>query len=116
MGYISPCLDGGVVKGKAAEMPARCAIEGKCAPARRDVGGVDGLLGGHPASLVDASQVLLDVLIPPEQCRENMRFDALACSVSPFAPAGADSVEVKQGCRGGLGPSARFAAGCDQPA
>jgi hypothetical protein len=34
MVYIPPRPDGDVVKGKAAEMVARCAIEGKYAPAR----------------------------------------------------------------------------------
>jgi hypothetical protein len=32
--YISPRPDGGVVKGKAAEMAGRCAIEGECTAAR----------------------------------------------------------------------------------
>ena len=74
------------------------------------------LLGGHAAGVVDAAQVLLDQLIHPQTCGYNVRFDTLACSVSRFTPVGADSVAVKQGCRGGLDPIARSAAGCDQPA
>jgi hypothetical protein len=67
--------------------------------------------GGHPAGLVDAAQVLLDELIHPEKCGYNVRFGALACSVSRSTPVGGDSVAVKQGCRGGLYPSA-----CSAPA
>jgi hypothetical protein len=36
---------------------------GQWATARRVVGGVDGLLAGHPAGVVDAAQVLLNELI-----------------------------------------------------
>jgi hypothetical protein len=49
------------------EMAARGAIEGKWAAVRRGVGGVDGMLGGHPAGFVDAAQVLLDELTDPEK-------------------------------------------------
>jgi hypothetical protein len=84
---------------------------GQWAGARRGVGGVDGLLGGQPAGLVDAAQVLLDELIHPEKCWHKVRFDTLACSVSHSTPVGADSVPVKQDCRGGLYPSA-----CSAPA
>jgi hypothetical protein len=65
--------------------------------------------------MVDAAQVLLDEFIHPEKCGYNVRFDTLACSVSHSTPVGADSVQVKQDCRGGLYPSA-LSAGCDQPA
>jgi hypothetical protein len=57
------------VKGKAAEMTARCATEGKCAAARSGAGGVESLLAGHPAGFADAAHVLLDVLIHPEKCQ-----------------------------------------------
>jgi hypothetical protein len=67
--YISPRPDGGVVKGKAAEMAARCAIEGKCAAARCGAGGGGSLFAGHPAGFADAAHVLLDVLIHPEKCQ-----------------------------------------------
>jgi hypothetical protein len=63
-----------------------CHRRGQWAAARQGVGGVDGLLGGHPASLVDAAQVLRDELIQPEKYRQNVRFDALACSVSRYTP------------------------------
>jgi hypothetical protein len=45
-----------------------CHRRGQWAAARQGVGGVDGLLGGQPAGLVDAAQVLLDELIHPEKC------------------------------------------------
>ena len=40
-----------------------CYRKGQWAAARRGVGGVDGLLDGHPAA-----QVLFDELIHPEKC------------------------------------------------
>jgi hypothetical protein len=64
MVYISPCLDRGVVKW-TAETAGRSAIE---EANRRGVGGVDGLLAGHSAGVVDAAQVLFDELNRPEKC------------------------------------------------
>jgi hypothetical protein len=49
------------------EAAARGAIEGKYTAARRGVGGVDGLLAGHPAGLVDAARVLLAEVIHSEK-------------------------------------------------
>ena len=57
------------MKGKAAEMAARCATEGKCPAARRGAGGAGSLLAGHPAGFADAAHALLDVLIHPEKCQ-----------------------------------------------
>ena len=45
-----------------------------------------------------------------------MRFDTLACTDSRSTPVGADSVAVKQGCRGGSVSERVLSAGCDQPA
>ena len=57
-------LDCGVVERAAAETVARRAIEdGQYAGAGRGAGGVDGLLAGYPAGLVDAAQVLLHEVI-----------------------------------------------------
>ena len=66
MVYIWPCLDGGVMKW-TPEAAARGAIEGKYTAARRGFGGVDGLLAGHPAGLVDAARVLLAEVIHSEK-------------------------------------------------
>jgi hypothetical protein len=63
--YISPRPDGGVVEGKAAEMAARCAVEGKCAAAREaPAASIACSLG-----FADAAHVRLDVLIHPEKCQ-----------------------------------------------
>ena len=66
---------------------------------------------GIPPAWWNAAQVLLDELIYPEKCWHKVRFDTLACSVSHSTSVGADSVPVKQDCRGGLYPSA-----CSAPA
>jgi hypothetical protein len=50
------------------------------------VGGVDGLLAGHPAGVVDAAQALLDELIHRETRWWKVRFDTLACSASRCTP------------------------------
>ena len=45
-----------------------CYRRGQWAAAQRGVGGVDALLSGHPADVVDAVQVLLYELIAPKKC------------------------------------------------
>jgi hypothetical protein len=62
MVYIPPCLESGVVKYTAAEMPARGAIEGASARLRGEASVVS------MACSVDAAQGLPDVLIHPEKC------------------------------------------------
>jgi hypothetical protein len=82
-----------------------CHRRGQWAAARQGVGGVDGLLGGQPAGLVDAAQVLLDELIHPEKCGLERAFRYVGVFGYPLHPDGADPIAVKQDCCDGLDPS-----------
>jgi hypothetical protein len=64
---------------RTPETDPQSLIEGPVGSARRAAGG---LLGGHPASVVDAAQVPVEELIYAVRCWQQLSFDTLAYSVS----------------------------------
>src|SRR5580658_8523647 len=88
----------------------RRAIEdGQYAGAGRGAGGVDGLLAGYPAGLVDAAQVLLHEVILAGKVLVERAFRDVGEFGKPLHPGGVDPLAVKEGCRGGEDPLARSA-------
>src|SRR6202021_159525 len=103
-------LDCGVVERAAAETVARRAIEdGQYAGPGRGAGGVEGLLAGYPAGLVDAAQVFLHEVILAGKVLVERAFRHVSVFGQPLHPGGVDPLAVKQGCRGGEDPLARSA-------